>query len=132
MQGMVEEAGGVLHQLPHPRHGRATAIQVAEGALFPADGAGVKVGRYHSLYALAAEVPASLFVSAVAEDGVVMAVEHRDQRAWGVQFHPESILTLEDGAGMPLVQRVLALVAGEGAPTAPGERRAGADQGHLE
>jgi anthranilate synthase len=132
MQGMVEEAGGVLHQLPHPRHGRATVIQVAEGALFPADGAGVKVGRYHSLYALAAEVPGSLFVSAVAEDGVVMAVEHRDQRAWGVQFHPESILTLEDGAGMPLVQRVLALVAGEGAPTAPGERRAGADQGHLE
>ena len=53
----------------------------------------VPVARYHSLAADAATIPAELKVVALAEDGEVMAVQHRTYPIYGVQFHPESILT---------------------------------------
>ena len=51
------------------------------------------VARYHSLAADAATLPGELIVTAVTADGEVMAVQHRDYPIYGVQFHPESILT---------------------------------------
>ena len=53
----------------------------------------VPVARYHSLAADAATIPAELKVVALAADGEVMAVQHRTYPIYGVQFHPESILT---------------------------------------
>ena len=57
------------------------------------------VGRYHSLTADPATIPACLKVTAATGDGEVMAVQHREQPIYGVQFHPESILT-PDGKTM--------------------------------
>ena len=57
------------------------------------------VARYHSLAADAATIPEELIVTAQTADGEVMAVEHREYPIYGVQFHPESILT-PDGARM--------------------------------
>ena len=51
------------------------------------------VARYHSLAADPATMPAELLVTAVTEDGEIMAVQHRYYPIYGVQFHPESILT---------------------------------------
>ena len=51
------------------------------------------MARYHSLAADAATLPAELKVTAVTTDGEVMAVQHRDYPIYGVQFHPESIMT---------------------------------------
>ena len=53
----------------------------------------IRVARYHSLAADPATVPPCLRVTAVADDGEIMAVEHEKFPIYGVQFHPESILT---------------------------------------
>ena len=51
------------------------------------------MGRYHSLTADAETLPECLKITAQTEDGEVMAVQHREHPIYGVQFHPESILT---------------------------------------
>ena len=53
----------------------------------------VPVARYHSLAAEESTVPACLHVTASTDDGEIMAVQHRDYPVYGVQFHPESIMT---------------------------------------
>jgi anthranilate/para-aminobenzoate synthase component II len=52
-------------------------------------------GRYHSLAVRQADLPAELAITARAPDGEIMALAHKKAPAWGVQFHPESILTPE-------------------------------------
>jgi anthranilate synthase len=69
----------------------------------------VTVGRYHSLHARRAVVPASLLVTAETDDGVVMAVEHRSRPVAAVQFHPESVMTAP-GFGAGLIGRALAVL----------------------
>ena len=66
-------------------------------------------GRYHSLFAIRDRLPAT-WSSAETEDGVVMAVEHRTLPLAAVQFHPESILTLDDDLGLRLLQNVVAML----------------------
>ncbi|MFT4009422.1 MAG: aminodeoxychorismate/anthranilate synthase component II [Nocardioidaceae bacterium] len=95
MQALVLAYGGKVERT-HPAHGEVARIEhdgttVFTGLSSPLDGV-----RYHSLAAV--EVPAALRVTATAGD-VVMGVAHRERRQWGVQFHPESILT-EHGEAM--------------------------------
>ncbi len=52
-------------------------------------------GRYHSLLLEKSSLPSCLEISAETEEGEIMGIQHRDLPLWGVQFHPESILTLE-------------------------------------
>ncbi|MFD3684900.1 anthranilate synthase component I [Nocardiopsis sp. NPDC058631] len=113
LQGMVEHAGGELRTLDHPVHGKPGLVSVAGGQLlsglngedaFPA-------ARYHSTYTVPAmvkgfEVTAVLDAGAGGED-VVMAIEDPKARWYGVQFHPESILTA--GVGEGIVARALSL-----------------------
>ncbi|MCI6574558.1 MAG: aminodeoxychorismate/anthranilate synthase component II [Actinomycetaceae bacterium] len=66
----------------------------------------IQVARYHSLVADAATIPPELRVTGIAEDGDIMAVEHRELPMYGVQFHPESILTPE---GKRILDNFLAL-----------------------
>ena len=68
-----------------------------------------RVGRYHSLYAIREKLPAVLEITAETEDGVIMGVRHRTLPIEAVQFHPESILTLEGGSGLQLMQNVVRL-----------------------
>jgi anthranilate synthase len=65
--------------------------------------------RYHSLHARAEQVTGGFEVTAVTGDGVVMAIEDTDRARWGVQFHPESILTTAGGAGHLVIANVLRL-----------------------
>jgi anthranilate/para-aminobenzoate synthase component II len=65
--------------------------------------------RYHSLVVERESIPRELEVSAWTHDGVVMGLRHRDHRTYGVQFHPESILTVE---GKRLLLNFLRLVPG--------------------
>ena len=105
-QCLVAAQGGTIARAPRPVHGEASRI-VHDGAdLFQALPSPLTVARYHSLIA-ATPLPASLAATAHLEDdpSVVMAVAHRNAPAWGVQFHPESILT---GHGHALLANFLA------------------------
>lgn len=75
-------------------HGKVSEIEVKPGSrLFRGMGETLSVGRYHSLAAVPGTIPEALRVTAVTADGEIMAVEHRADPVFGVQFHPESILT---------------------------------------
>jgi anthranilate synthase/aminodeoxychorismate synthase-like glutamine amidotransferase len=94
---------------------RAPAVMHGKTSLVHHDGKGVLAGlpqpfeatRYHSLVVAADSVPPVLEVTARTDDGVVMALRHRELAVEGVQFHPESILT---HAGRQLLANFLALV----------------------
>ena len=104
-------AGGTLAALDYPMHGKQSALAQQEGWLFEGLPAGIRVGRYHSL--VAATVPDCLRVTARTADGQVMAIEHRQMPIFAVQFHPESILTLQGYAGRFLLANVLQTLAGQ-------------------
>ena len=110
LQGIVEHFGGELGVLDYPMHGKASRIRVDGGAMFDGFPSEFVAGRYHSLYATRATIPSELRVTAETEDGVVMAVEHERLPVWAVQFHPESIMTLEGRLGHRLIANVLSLV----------------------
>ena len=69
-------------------------------------GSSCLVGRYHSLAIDPDTLPDVLKATAATEDGEVMAVEHRDYPIYGLQFHPESILTPQ---GMTILKNFLAI-----------------------
>ena len=68
-----------------------------------------QVGRYHSLFAKRETFPSCLEITAESEDGVIMAARHRELPVEAVQFHPESILSAEDGHGLKLMENVVKL-----------------------
>ena len=81
-------------------HGRQSEVRLdTDCPLFAGCPESVPAARYHSLAADAATLPPELKVTAVADDGEIMAVQHREYPIYGVQFHPESIMT-PDGERM--------------------------------
>ena len=107
LQAIVEYLGGQLGRLAYPMHGKPSRIKVLGGRLFAGLPMSFFAGRYHSLYAIRENLPADLQVTALSEDGVVMAVEHRSLPLAGVQFHPESIMSLSDRVGLRLIKNVI-------------------------
>lgn len=92
-QAIGEVFGGHVVRAPVPVHGKAARITHDGKTVFRNLPAQLEVGRYHSLVVERATLPACLEVSAETEDGVIMALRHRELNLEGVQFHPESILT---------------------------------------
>ena len=102
LQAMVEHAGGELALLPEPAHGKpGTVLRLGDdgGGLLAGLPAEFTAARYHSLHAVAGQVKGGFTVTAVTPDGAVMAIEDAAAGRWGVQFHPESILTAAGGTG---------------------------------
>ncbi len=92
-QALVEHEGGALELDPLPTHGRASPVHHDGSGLFVDLPSPFRAGRYHSLRARRDALPPSLALTAWTDDGLVMAVRHRELPRFGVQFHPESILT---------------------------------------
>lgn len=93
-QAIVEALGGTVGYAKELMHGKSSRIEIAPASRLLANlGDDVRVARYHSLAADADSLPACLVVTARDTDGEVMAVEHATQPTFGVQFHPESIMT---------------------------------------
>ena len=93
MQGLAHIYGGQIVPAPTPWHGRTSLIHHDGSVLFESIPSRFNAIRYHSLTVSENFFPEQLAVTARSEDGLIMAVEHVDYPKWGVQFHPESILT---------------------------------------
>ncbi len=109
LQSVVEAYGGELGVLDYPQHGKAARIWITapESILFKGLPTAFDVGRYHSLYAIPDCLPSQLQVTAVAEDGTIMAIEHQNLPIAAVQFHPESIMTLMGDVGLGIIKNVV-------------------------
>jgi anthranilate synthase/aminodeoxychorismate synthase-like glutamine amidotransferase len=120
-QSIVEVFGGKVVRAGRLMHGKTSQVEHDGRTLFAGLPQPCEVGRYHSLIAAPASMPAQLEVSARTAEGEIMGVRHRELLVEGVQFHPESILTPE---GPRLMSNFLGLSAGERA----GTDRAGASR----
>jgi anthranilate synthase component 2 len=89
-----------------PVHGKASLVFHEGAGILEGVPAPFEAGRYHSLVVLRDDLPAELALTAWTEDGLVMATQHRELPRFGVQFHPESILTPE---GPRIVENFLRL-----------------------
>jgi len=111
LQGIVEYFGGRLDILPKPMHGKPSTVRVLGGTLLEEHPRSFDAGRYHSLIAKRDSMPEVLTVTAETPEGIVMSVEHAQLPVAAVQFHPESILSLEDAIGHRLVDNVMRVLA---------------------
>lgn len=95
-QAICEVYGATVTYAKSLMHGKQSDTEIdTDSRLFQGLDKKIKVARYHSLSAKKDTIPQELKVTAVADDGEIMAVEHRDYPVYGLQFHPESILTPE-------------------------------------
>lgn len=93
-QAICEAFGGRITYAPELMHGKQSTVKVNnKSAIFQGLSQEMKVARYHSLVADQNGIPDVLEVTAVDGKGVVMAVQHRINSIYGLQFHPESIMT---------------------------------------
>lgn len=105
-QAIAVAYGGRVVSAPLPRHGKTSEVHHDGRPLFDGLSDPFTATRYHSLVAERASLPADLEVCGWTADGLVMALAHRREPHFGVQFHPESYLT---GTGMRLIGNFLNL-----------------------
>lgn len=92
-QAIAAALGGEVIRACEPVHGRTSYIDHAETGLFKGIPSPLRVARYHSLIVDEASLPKELVVTARTDDMIPMALKHRSFPLFGVQFHPESVLT---------------------------------------
>jgi anthranilate synthase/aminodeoxychorismate synthase-like glutamine amidotransferase len=105
--------GGEVVRAPQVMHGKTSLIRHTDVGVFAGLPQPLEATRYHSLVVDRASVPDCLEITAETDDGMVMGLRHRELAVEGVQFHPESILTV---GGHDLLRNFLAQV-GEPATT---------------
>lgn len=99
-QAICEAFGGTVSYAKELMHGKQSKVyQGGVSPLFRGMGPEFKAARYHSLAARAEDFPEVLKVTAESDDGEIMALEHKEYPVFGVQFHPESVMT-PDGKKM--------------------------------
>jgi anthranilate synthase component II len=94
-QAIGAHHGARVDRAPEPRHGKSSRVSHDGTGLFAGMSRPFEAGRYHSLVVHEETLPAELAVTARSEDGLVMALAHGSLPVFGVQFHPESVLTPE-------------------------------------
>jgi anthranilate synthase/aminodeoxychorismate synthase-like glutamine amidotransferase len=104
-QALGIAAGGVVERAA-PVHGKASLVHHTGGGIFSGVPDPFEAARYHSLVVRREGLPEELELTAWSDDGLVMAAQHRELPRFGVQFHPESILTPD---GPKIVRNFLAL-----------------------
>jgi anthranilate synthase component 2 len=99
-QAIAEAFGGTLINLTEVHHGISSMVDILQDdVLFNGLQKKIEVGRYHSWAAEKSTLPECLTITAVDEEGMIMALAHKTYDVRGVQFHPESVLT-PDGEKM--------------------------------
>ena len=93
-QAIGEVFGGTVSYAKQVMHGKqSVAKQVHPSKILKGVPEQFEVARYHSLAIVDETIPSELIVTSITDDGEVMSVEHKDYPIYGVQFHPESIMT---------------------------------------
>jgi len=105
-QCIVEAHGGKIVRAASLVHGKSSTIRHNGSGLFTGLPTPLEAGRYHSLVAQRSSFPACLEIIAESDDGEIMALRHREFPVYGVQFHPESVLTRD---GKKILARFLGL-----------------------
>ncbi|USS88513.1 aminodeoxychorismate/anthranilate synthase component II [Fructilactobacillus hinvesii] len=110
LQVMIQACDGQVVPAQHLMHGKTSRLQLDDDSvLFHGAGTTGTVARYHSLVGERASLPAEFKITAIDDHQELMAAEIPSQRMYGVQFHPESILT-EAGLGERIVENFLKIV----------------------
>ena len=94
-QSIIQAFGGVILRAEKLMHGKTSLIHHENKGVMQGLANPFVATRYHSLIGEKSSLPDCLEVTASTEDGVIMGVQHKKMPVWGVQFHPESILTVE-------------------------------------
>ena len=105
-QAIGEVYGAKVIRAPKPMHGKTSLISHDGNGLFAGIPNPMTATRYHSLIVDEGTVPPDLLITARSEDGLIMGMKHRSYDLYGVQFHPESILTAD---GKNLIRNFLAI-----------------------
>lgn len=92
-QALAEAYGGTVTHAPELMHGKTSLVEHEGKGVFAGLPSPFTATRYHSLAAAADTIPDVLEVTAHTHSGVVMGLQHKSAPLWGVQFHPESVLT---------------------------------------
>ena len=108
-QAITEAFGGKVVRADRLMHGKTSPIHHDGSGLYQNLPNPFTATRYHSLLAERESFPTSLKMTAWTEEGEIMGLQHQELPVWGVQFHPESILTTE---GMDLLDNFLRLSSG--------------------
>jgi anthranilate synthase component 2 len=110
-QAFGEVFGGRVIRAPQLVHGKQSQVHIANGsALFQGLAPIIPAARYHSLLVEKATLPDELLVIAETDQGEIMGLKHRDYNLYGLQFHPESILTPD---GKQIIQNFLQIEGGK-------------------
>lgn len=92
-QTIAYRYGGTVRKGLRPMHGKITEIRHNRSSLFSSIPQCFQVTRYHSLVVSPEDLPDCLEIDACTEDQTIMALHHRDYPVYGIQFHPEAVLT---------------------------------------
>jgi len=112
-QGIAQHYGAKLLTLEYPVHGKSAEIFHNAESFYSGLPNPFSAGRYHSLYVDSVSLPDCLDVTAKTDDGLIMGLRHKTLPVASVQFHPESILTLKDQAGLRMINKVISELIGE-------------------
>lgn len=113
LQGMIEAFGGSLKRLDIPHQGKKWTITHTNKNIFENLPTPCKVGAYHSWVADEKALPDCLEIIAKTNEGLVMGISHKDKPLWAVQFHPESIMSMDSDLGYHLIENVIKCVKNE-------------------
>lgn len=107
-QAIGEAYGGTVIRAPEgPVHGKKSDVRLdISCTVFAGLPETLSVGRYHSLVVRSEDLPDALQVTASTENGVIMGVQHKTNQVYGIQFHPESLLT---DNGLMMIKNFLAV-----------------------
>ncbi len=94
-QSIGQALGGKVIRAPKPMHGKVSKVHHKREGIFQDVENPFEATRYHSLIVERASLPESLAVTAWTDDGIIMGLESKAKKLYGVQFHPESIMTAE-------------------------------------
>ena len=104
-QAIGEAFGAKIVHAPRIMHGKSDTVEIDESCpIFEGIGKTLEVGRYHSLVIDNNSLPDNLKITAASDDGCIMAIRHKERPVFGIQFHPESVLTPQ---GMKMIENFL-------------------------